>query len=60
MKRLQVTRLDCVELAKVTWETTRYLYRKKMRTDQEAMRTKEERKYSYDGIGKARLYAWLR
>ena len=31
-----------------------------MCTDQEAMRMKKERKHSYDGIGKARLYARLR
>ena len=31
-----------------------------MCTDQEAMRTKKERGHSCDGIGKARLYAWLR
>ena len=38
----------------------RYLYYKRMRTDQEALRTKKERKHSSDGIGKVRLYAWLR
>ena len=31
-----------------------------MCTDQEALRTKRERKHSYDGIGKVRLYALLR
>ena len=37
----------------------RYLYYRKTRTDQEALRTKKERKHSKDGIGKVRLYAWL-
>ena len=31
-----------------------------MRTDQEALHTKKERKHSYDGLGKVRLYARLR
>ena len=35
----------------------RYLYYRRMRTDQEALRTKKERRHSYDGIGKVRLYA---
>ena len=30
-----------------------------MRTDQEALRTKKERRHGYDGIGKVRLYALL-
>ena len=38
----------------------RYLYYKRMRTDQEALRTKKEGRHSYDGIGKVRLYALLR
>ena len=38
----------------------RYLYYRKTRTDQEALRTKKEEKHSNDGIGKVRLYAWLR
>ena len=38
----------------------RYLYYKRMCTDQEALRTKKERGHSYDGIGRARLYALLR
>ena len=37
----------------------RYLYYKRMCTDQEALRTKKERRHSYDGIGKVRLYALL-
>ena len=31
-----------------------------MRTDQEALLTKKERRHSYDGIGKVRLYVLLR
>ena len=37
----------------------RYLYYKRMRTDQEALRTKKERRHSYDGIGRVRLYVLL-
>ena len=31
-----------------------------MHTDQEVLHTKKERRHSYDGIGKVRLYALLR